>query len=114
VADRLTVNVRNDGPVANLDLHGEVDLASVDMLTAQVFRCLEADAVRQVFIDVQDVTFIDSCGIGGLIRCKNKSVEAGKALQVVGTQGWVADTFDVAGVSHYLARPGRWDETSAA
>ena len=63
MADRLTLNVSNDGPVANLDLHGEIDLASVDMLTEQVFRCLDVDAVRQVFIDVQDVTFIDSLGL---------------------------------------------------
>ena len=83
-----------------------IDVATVDMLTDEVFDYLDVDSVEQVFVDLRDVTFIDSCGVGALIRCKNKSVKAGKTLHVVGTHDWVADTLRLGGVSDYLTQPG--------
>jgi anti-anti-sigma factor len=106
VADRLTLNVSNEGPIATVDLQGEIDLATIDMLTDEVFAYLDVDSVEQVFIDLRDVTFIDSSGVGALMRCKNKSVKAGKTLHVVGTHDWVADTLRLGGVSDYLTQPG--------
>jgi len=114
VAERLTLNVSNEGPVATVDLHGEIDLAGIDMLTAAVFANLDVDSVEQVFLDMRNVTFIDSCGIGALIRCKKRSLEAGKTFQIVGTHEWVADTLRLGGVSDYLTQPGTWEETSAS
>jgi len=49
-----------------VDLHGEINLLTMDVFTEHVCSHLDLDSVTHVFIDVQDVTFIDSCGIGAL------------------------------------------------
>lgn len=114
MTEHFTFNVSKEGPVATVDLHGEIDLGCVDMLTDEVCSYLNLDSVEHVFIDIHDVTFIDSCGIGGLIRCKNRSLEAGKRLQIVGDKGWVADTLQLSGVRDYLTQPGTWEDSGAA
>ena len=68
--------------VSSLDTHatvspvGEIDLSSVELLTATLTDTIEAGAVH-VTVDLDGVTYLDSAGLGALVG-------ASKRLRAVG------------------------------
>lgn len=69
-----------DGGVV-LSVAGEVDLAVVDELVATVRSCLER--ADDVLLDLRDVSFIDSSGLGALVLARNEAAAAGRSLALV-------------------------------
>lgn len=71
---------RSDG-ASVLWVEGEFDLAVVDQFLEQALACLgRADALE---IDLEAVTFIDSSGLGALVRMRNEGVAQGKTVCLV-------------------------------
>jgi len=71
---------RSDGGCV-LHVEGEFDLAVVDEFLEWALPCVEgADAVE---IDLQGISFIDSSGLGALVRVRNDAVAQGKPLTLV-------------------------------
>jgi anti-anti-sigma factor len=62
-------------------LGGEIDLAVADELATVVLGCL--DRADHVELDFADVTFIDSSGLGALVRVRNEATRQGKTLSLV-------------------------------
>ncbi len=71
---------RSDG-VCVLWVEGEFDLAVVDQFLEQALACLErADTVE---IDLEGVSFIDSSGLGALVRVRKEAADHGKKVSLV-------------------------------
>lgn len=70
-----------DGGVAVVRISGELDIASHDELLAHTEPLLGSDAVV-VALDVAAVTFIDSSGLGALVRLQQQAVDAGQSLRL--------------------------------
>jgi anti-sigma B factor antagonist len=71
----LTAEVSSQGDgTAVVSLIGEIDLATVEIVTAALADALEHDPERLVF-DLSGVEFMDSSGIAALLRAR-KSVPA--------------------------------------
>lgn len=62
-------------------LGGEIDLAVADELADVVLGCL--DRADDVELDFGEVTFIDSSGLGALVRVRNEATQRGKTLSLV-------------------------------
>ncbi|MCW2784397.1 MAG: anti-sigma-factor antagonist [Marmoricola sp.] len=77
----FVTRVPADG-ACSLALSGEVDIASVDELLTAAHACLDTD-VRVLEIDLGEVTFIDSSGLGALVRIRNEAAALGKDLVLV-------------------------------
>lgn len=60
-----------------LKLSGELDIAVVDTFLQQAQAAL-AEAGRVLVIDVEDVSFIDSTGLGALVRLREHAHASGK------------------------------------
>lgn len=61
---------------------GEIDAATADTLATAVTGALD-DGFKQVLVDFAQVTFIDSTGLGVLVRSHRAAVAAGARFSVV-------------------------------
>jgi anti-anti-sigma factor len=65
-----------------ITLVGEFDIRSVDALHAAIEVAAASDD-RQVHVDMAQVDFIDSAGLGGLIRAYKRFDEDGRQLRII-------------------------------
>jgi anti-anti-sigma factor len=77
---RVRVEARDDGVVVTAD--GELDLRSAQTFGERLQE-VEADAGSRLVVDLRGVTFLDSSGIGELVRAHQRAHEAGRRLVVV-------------------------------
>jgi len=90
---------------------GEVDLASAGDLREGLVQA-ESQASGGLVIDLRQVGFIDSTGIGELVGCHRRCREAGRALGFVVPEGTISKILKVTGMDSVFDIHG--DEESAA
>jgi anti-sigma B factor antagonist len=78
----LRVDVEDRGDHAVITAAGEIDAATADTLATAVSGAL-ADGHPTVLADFAQVTFIDSTGLGVLVRSHRSAGAAGAAFAVV-------------------------------
>ena len=89
-----------------LTVGGEFDIAVVEDFMAALRGCLRGAAA--VGIDLTQVTFIDSSGLGALVRARGEAADAGTPLALVGTSAAVRRLLQVTGMqSLFDVRPAR-------
>jgi len=90
------------GPAADgrraLAVSGEVDIATVGQLLAEADACLDGGA-DVCEIDLAAVTFIDSSGLGALVRIRNTARDRGKHMVLVNVPDSVNRLFEVTGLA---------------
>jgi len=79
-----------------LSVSGEVDIASVDDFLAAARSRLENAPVLE--IDLGSVSFIDSSGLGALVRLHKESEEAGKELRLANVPGSMRRLLEITGL----------------
>lgn len=91
--------VAREGDQATVRASGEIDLASSPELRRQLQALLD-DGVRRISLDLGDVTFIDSSGLGVLVGVLKRVNEAGTdgALEIHGLDGPVRKVFEITGL----------------
>ncbi len=71
---------RSDGGCV-MWVEGEFDLAVVDEFLERALACL--DRATALELDLQGVSFIDSSGLGALVRVRQEAAIRGKTLSLV-------------------------------
>jgi anti-anti-sigma factor len=98
---RLTVRIDRAG--ANLSvvaLSGELDLSTIPLLEKRLLG--EVRAKRNVVVDLSDLSFIDSSGIGLLIQAF-RATGGERAMHTVFTEGSQVDrVFELTGIGTAL------------
>ncbi|MFC0531713.1 STAS domain-containing protein [Phytohabitans kaempferiae] len=61
---------------------GEIDMATVGQVRDAVIAVLARDKPPAIVLDFKNVSFIDSTGIGELVRCHRAAAVSGSALTV--------------------------------
>lgn len=95
----LSINTRED--TARVLVEGEVDVSNADELRDAVDAALALDA-PEVTVDLSQVPYIDSTGIGVLVGAAHRATEAGKKLVVSSPQKNVARVLGLLGVADDL------------
>lgn len=81
-----------------LQVAGEVDLATRDELRERLLA-LVAEGARHLVVDLTALEFIDSSGLGVLIRVRNVVQEQGGSLTLVANQERILKPFRVTGLA---------------
>ncbi|MGE0877143.1 MAG: STAS domain-containing protein [Acidimicrobiia bacterium] len=81
-----------------LGLAGEIDLATIPVVRQRLHAAVAARPGQVVVVDLADVTFVDSAGIGILLGARRRARSSGGDLRLVGVSGRVAVALDQAGV----------------
>ena len=82
----------------SLAVSGEVDIATVDQFLHEAIACLD-DAADACEIDLGGVTFIDSSGLGALVRIRKAAHDRGKQVVLVNVPASVSRLFEVTGLA---------------
>lgn len=99
---RMSTHVNNTG-VARLSLEGELDAQVKESLLSSLSELLRASTNTCVIVELDDVTFMDSGGIGALVEGYRQADAAGKGYQVLGATGMVQRVLEITGVAGLLA-----------
>jgi anti-sigma B factor antagonist len=76
---------------------GEIDAYSAPQLREQVIKLL-ADGTRHIIVDLRDVEFLDSTGLGALVGSLKRLREQDGSLALVATAGKILTVFRVTGL----------------
>ena len=85
---------------------GEITAANADAAWQATVAYIDAQAAShpKLIVDLSDVTFIDSTGVGLMVRAKKEAVKAGAALTFVGLQENVRNVVKLSKLEAYLLR----------
>ena len=86
------------GERRTITMSGEVDIATVDQLLAEAYACLEGPA-EVCEVDLSGVTFIDSSGLGALVRIRNVAQDRGKQVVLTNIPASVGRLLEVTGLA---------------
>jgi anti-sigma B factor antagonist len=75
---QITVDGAEEGEIV-LDVDGALDLATSDRLRAVADNALR-DGTRHLVLDLAEVDFIDSTGVGALVAIRNLAIERAVTL----------------------------------
>jgi anti-anti-sigma factor len=96
----VTSSVRRDYVL--LAVAGEFDLATRDRVGEHGINQLLSDAVSALVLDLREVSFIDSVGLGVLVRLRNVARHLGKQLVLVRVPRCVQRLLDLTGLDIYF------------
>ncbi|HEX4007431.1 MAG TPA: STAS domain-containing protein [Acidobacteriaceae bacterium] len=97
VAQALTIDVERKGEAALVKVHGRLVAGLSDLLYAQV-KPLFPDTKR-VIVDLADLTFMDSIGLGTLVRLYVSAKSSGSSLELMNIGKRIRQ---VLGITHLL------------
>jgi anti-sigma B factor antagonist len=93
----FTVSTREEGPFTVVEVGGEVDVYTAPRLREAVVTAIDSGSTRLV-IDVENVEFLDSTGVGVLVGALKKVRSSGGTLDIVCTQPRLLKIFDITGL----------------
>ncbi len=79
----VDLSIKHTAAARELTVSGELDLVSADEFAAAGLGALDDPASQQLRVDLSAVSFIDSTGIGALIRLRNAAQEGSTGLVLV-------------------------------
>ncbi|GAB3980759.1 STAS domain-containing protein [Plantactinospora veratri] len=78
----ISITERQTDSGIRLLLAGEIDLATVGEIRDAIIDVLTRDNPSAIVLDLEDVSFIDSAGIGELVRCHQAAAVSGSVLRL--------------------------------
>jgi anti-sigma B factor antagonist len=90
----LQIDVGSGGPRRTVKLKGECDIGSAPALR-EALRSLTPPAVTDLVVDVSELDFIDSTGLGVIVGALRRIREGGGELTLSGARGAVQRVLEV-------------------
>lgn len=104
MAEFVTSTGQDTAPV--LAVSGDLDISGVDEFLEHADRLLRESA-STIDIDLAGVTFIDSSGLGALVRLQKTATENGRELRLSNVPRPVTRILELTGLTDLFAeRPG--------
>ncbi|MEO3945536.1 STAS domain-containing protein [Gorillibacterium sp. CAU 1737] len=101
IKEKLTITKQITSRAVTISLIGELDLSAAPELQAELEPYVNQN-VRSLILNLKDLHYIDSTGIGILIRVlkHRKALDGGFKLVEVSPK--IKKLFDITGISQYL------------
>lgn len=90
------VDLHDAGDGVTVDVTGEIDQATRDLLATHLFDAISAHPT--VFVDLTKVSFMDSWGLSAVLAARARAAEQGVEFGVSAASRQVAHLFDITGV----------------
>jgi anti-sigma B factor antagonist len=95
---KFDIVIRELPDVYVVALIGELDLATSEDLSGQLMTI----AGSTVVIDLSQLTFMDSTGIGALVMARNRIMQEGHRLVLTRPQGIVGRALEIVGLDDWV------------
>jgi anti-sigma B factor antagonist len=99
--DGIGVHTEQHGRRTVLVLSGELDLVSAPRLRNAI-ASLRSEATDEVVVDLSDLTYIDSVGIGLLVASRRRLDAEGRSFSVRNPAPQVLRLLEITGLVEYL------------
>jgi len=93
----LDIKTDRAGGVCTVNLEGEIDVYTAPRLKAELVSAIESGCVN-VIVDLEDVGFIDSSGLGVLVSALRRARERDGAVRIVCTRDNILKIFRITGL----------------
>ena len=97
ITDLVAVEVSGSGPVVCVTAVGEIDSTSSPVLRQQLDSLLDGD-VREITVDLGQVTFLDSAGLCVLAAAHRRAVRQDVAMRVLASSRAVIRPLQITGL----------------
>ncbi|MDQ2638678.1 MAG: STAS domain-containing protein [Actinomycetota bacterium] len=111
--DPMTVSTSAIEPFELIEVGGEVDVYTAPKLREAIAASIDAGRTRLI-IDVQQVAFLDSTGLGVLVGALKRVRSEGGSLDIVCTQERIAKIFEITGLDKVFGLHQSVDAARAA
>ncbi len=101
IGQNFTVSTRT-GWETVITLHGELDLATVDIFDA-VCGSIDLSSVGRVVLDLRELTFIDARGLRGVLRLHERCLGDAAVLRIKRGPRAVQRVFELTGTHCVLS-----------
>src|SRR6202034_4049920 len=91
----LTAKTRQVGDVAIVDLHGKVTLGENTGIWRDELRSLLAQGKKNIILNMKDVSYVDSAGLGELVGAYTTATNQGGAVKLLHLQGKMRDLLQI-------------------
>jgi anti-sigma B factor antagonist len=91
----LTANVRHVGDVAVVDLDGRITLGESTGLLRDNLRQLFAQGSRKIILNLAQVGYVDSAGLGELVGLYTTAKNQGAAIKLLNVQKKLSDLLSI-------------------
>ncbi len=87
----MKTTARHHGKVTVLDLSGKITIGEGDLKLRETVNALLEEGRKNVLLNLQGVSYMDSAGIGELVACYKRARDRGSALKLLNPSGKVQD-----------------------
>ena len=98
----MAVTCTGEGRVLRAALSGEVDHHGARAIMEELSRQIDLELPRELTIDLEGVTFMDSSGIAVLLRALRQMNQLGGSLRVTSIPVQARRVLDAAGVGRLI------------
>jgi anti-sigma B factor antagonist len=91
----LTAKTRQVGNVAIVDLSGKVTLGENTGILRDELRSLLAQGKKHIVLNMKDVSYVDSAGLGELVGAYTTATNQGGAVKLLHLQGKMRDLMQI-------------------
>jgi anti-sigma B factor antagonist len=95
----LKLEIKKEQGYTHIIVHGEVDLYNANELKDKVHMSTDRAASQNIIIDLKDVDYIDSTGLGIMIGIKRRTTENGGKLILVLYSDRINKLFEITGLN---------------
>jgi len=82
VADRLTLRSTVRESSLDVELAGELDMAAAFRLESELERLIDSPGIDGVVLDLAEISFLDSAGLGALLSLREQATRVGRDLRI--------------------------------
>jgi len=91
----LTAKVRQVGDVSIVDLNGKITLGENTGILRDELRSLLSQGTKNIVLNMADVGYVDSAGLGELVGAYTTATNQGGALKLLHLQGKMKDLMQI-------------------
>lgn len=109
----LTLSTREVGDKSVVEAAGEVDVYTAPQLDEELTRIVESGTYALV-VDLTNVDFLDSTGLGVLVKTLKRVREHGGSLAIVATADRITKVFRITGLDSVMTLTDSVDAATGA
>lgn len=91
----MNISERNVDGVTILDLDGKIVLGEGDEVLREKVQAVLAGGHKNVLLNLANVPYVDSAGLGELVRCHTRVVQAGGAIKLLNLTSRMQDLLQI-------------------
>ena len=91
----LTATTRDVGNAAIIDLNGRITLGEDTQTLRDEFRSLIAQGKKNIILNLKNVSYVDSAGLGELVGAYTTAANQGGSVKLLNAQGKIRDLMQI-------------------